>query len=495
MHIMIINNSNGVILMCHMFKKITPFNGFDSDNPDNAKQNNYAWSMAEMGDFLYVGTGRNIFYTVLKSGFFGDIPVPPVFLPQVLDMNAEIWRFKKEGTQGWERVYKAPPELGITGFRFMILYTTPTGETALYAGGATLSPGLIILKSTDGENWIPLNTEIAGTSTRAMVIHEEKLYMAVLLETTTIEPKTLIYVSTDPERKGWELINMNGDPDKNPRGSAVTMLSFNEHLYVGTALPGGFELWRTKGTSPQKDNWKLVVDKGAGDALNEIPLTLGVFKDNIYIGATLFGTRSLNPNITFLPPKGFDLIRVDRNDRWHLVVGGLPITPTEPLTGNRGLSIYPSGFNTITNAYCWQIQAQGNELYLGTFDWSVTIPPFQPLLPDIIQKILPINVNNYLLSSIIYFQAILNINPFFWMFPIEQILGIVLGTFLSNVQMTFGFDLWKSTDGVNWIPVTINGLDNPFNYGARNLFLSSNGKLYLGTANPFRGCEVWVKEP
>ena len=70
-----------------------------------------------------------------------------------------------------------------------------------------------------------------------------------------------------------------------------------------------------------------------------------------------------------------------------------------------------------------------------------------------------------------------------------------MGTFLSNEQMTFGFDLWKSTDGVNWIPVTINGLDNPFNYGARNLFLSSNGKLYLGTANPFQDCEVWVKEP
>ena len=42
------------------FCKITPVNGFDTLNPDNAKQNNYCWSMEEMGDYIYVGTGRDI---------------------------------------------------------------------------------------------------------------------------------------------------------------------------------------------------------------------------------------------------------------------------------------------------------------------------------------------------------------------------------------------------------------------------------------------------
>lgn len=477
-----------------LFKNITPVNGFDIDSPDNAMQNNYAWSMAEMGDFLYVGTGRNILYSVLESGLFGDIPVPPVFTPQRLDMNAEIWRFKKDGSQGWERVYKAPQELGIMGFRFMILYTTPEGETALYAGCATLTPGLIILKSIDGIDWVPLLTDIEGTSTRAMVIHEGKLYMAVLNELDVVGlANTLIYVSTDPEKEGWELIDVKGDPAKNPRGAVATMLSFNGYLYVGTTLPGGFELWRTRGTVPQKDDWKLVVDKGAGDALNEIPLSIGVFKEHIYVGTALFGIHSINPTNPTVPPKGFDVIRIDRNDRWQLIVGGLPVIPTEPLTGNRGISPYPSGFGNITNAYCWQIQAQGDELYLGTFDWAVIIPPFLPLLPSILQKVTPLNLDNYLVALSTYFRIILNINPSFRQFPIEQIITMVLSSFLLNVQTTFGFDLWKSIDGVNWIPVTINGLGNPNNYGARNLFLSSNGKLYLGTSNPFQGCEVWVK--
>ena len=52
--------------MFNMFRNITPVNGFDEYNSSNARQNNYAWSMTEMHDYLYVGTGRNIFYSVAK---------------------------------------------------------------------------------------------------------------------------------------------------------------------------------------------------------------------------------------------------------------------------------------------------------------------------------------------------------------------------------------------------------------------------------------------
>lgn len=77
------------------FKNITPVNGFDSSNPDNAKQNSYAWSMAELGDYLYVGTARNVLFSVLSSGILGDLPIPPIIIPEQIDMNAEIWRYKK----------------------------------------------------------------------------------------------------------------------------------------------------------------------------------------------------------------------------------------------------------------------------------------------------------------------------------------------------------------------------------------------------------------
>ena len=156
------------------FKKITPVNGFDSNDSNNAMQNNYAWSMAELGDYIYVGTGRNILYLAL--GGLG-LEVPKYLLPDPVDMNGEIWRYKKDGTKSWDRVYKAPAELTIFGFRFMLQDTSPSGETALYAGANTFKPQITLLKSTDGVNWIPLVTTIQGTSTRSMEIHNNKLYM------------------------------------------------------------------------------------------------------------------------------------------------------------------------------------------------------------------------------------------------------------------------------------------------------------------------------
>ena len=47
-----------------------------------------------------------------------------------------------------------------------------------------------------------------------------------------------------------------------------------------------------------------------------------------------------------------------------------------------------------------------------------------------------------------------------------------------------GFELWRTKDGINWIPVTRDGFGNPFNYGGRTMVSTPEG-LFLGTANPF----------
>ena len=47
-----------------------------------------------------------------------------------------------------------------------------------------------------------------------------------------------------------------------------------------------------------------------------------------------------------------------------------------------------------------------------------------------------------------------------------------------------GFDLYRSFDGENWVPVTTNGMGNPYNMGLRT-FCSTPFGLFIGTANPF----------
>ena len=464
------------------FTKITPINGFDAGNPDNAKQNNYAWSMQDTDEYLYVGTGRNIFYNVFKGiakSIGIDIKFPDKLIPKNQDDRAEIWRYKKDGSRPWKRVFKAPE--GIEGFRFMIRYTSLQGENALYAAGSgtynveedsEVVPKVSIFKSTNGYDWELLQADIPGTSTRSMIVHGDTLYMSVLNELSQ-EAGTRIYASRDPEYEGWHLVTEEGDPDKNPNNGVVAMESFNGHIYAGTGGPEGFELWKTISFEPGQDRWIRVIDKGAGDALNQGPLTLGIFKDHLYVGAIY---SPFDVNLRYGSFKPFDLIRIDKKDKWEVVVGGAAFEPTSPETGTRKppISGLPSRFGNPFNLYCWQLQEHDGELYLGTFDWLVLVVPM--FLANI--------------SLLIEDTSVVDL--------IEQVLRYIPAQFLStvigpNFSIFRGFDLFKTKDAVTWTPVSINGLNNPYNYGIRKLLSSEDGHLYLGTANIFEGLEVWKK--
>lgn len=63
-----------------------------------------------------------------------------------------------------------------------------------------------------------------------------------------------------------------------------------------------------------------------------------------------------------------------------------------------------------------------------------------------------------------------------------------IGQKLQN--STWGFDLLKTSDGVNFDVVTDSGFNDMYNYGGRSLVATDSG-LYVGTANPFFGCQLW----
>lgn len=55
---------------------------------------------------------------------------------------------------------------------------------------------------------------------------------------------------------------------------------------------------------------------------------------------------------------------------------------------------------------------------------------------------------------------------------------------------TWGFDLIKTSDGENFEIVTDSGFGDKYNYGGRSLITTDAG-LYVGTANPFYGAQLW----
>ncbi|MFO7154676.1 MAG: hypothetical protein DIU64_006880 [Caldicoprobacter oshimai] len=166
-------------------------------------------------------------------------------------------------------------------------------------------------------------------------------------------------------------------------------------------------------------------------------------------------------------------------------MGGDPVLPTNPVTGKRNKGKYVSGFGDISNGYCWQLKQFGNKLYLGTWDWSVLLQPLFSSLVTNNKRVLPA-----VLPWFINPVNIINLAREYNLKPLLKLLKSSKRNFCENQ----GFDLYVSENGENWKTVTLDGLGNPYNYGLRNLLPSEDGKLYLGTANPFQGCEVWVKD-
>jgi hypothetical protein len=453
------------------FEKLTPTNGFDFKNLNNARQNNYAWSMSELGEYIYVGTGRNIVFNVIKS-IEPNTQIPALIQPDPVDNLAEIWRYKKDGTLPWERVYKAPPGSGIIGFRFMINDRPFGGSPCIFAAayGATVQ----ILKTTNGVNWfiLPDSDILQGTSSRAMVTQKGKIYLSTINELTSTSNATpLLYSSVDPEFYPWELVidvNAPGfDPDKNPKGAISNMAVFNNRIYVATSNETGAQVWRTNADVPKQNDWTLIVDNGFGDPANTLTLSIGVFKDYLYVGA------SKQLPLAWFIPMGCDIIRIDKYDRWQLVVGGFPFIPAIPPFGQKykSLSGFGSGFNNPFNVYAWQIQEYAGKLYVSTFDDSSNME---------------VILDTLLANRLALYQLIG-----------EAVTTILIEIYKSVVEILrlsrypIGFDLYTSEDGVHFKAEVLNGLFNPNNYGGRMLFVDSNKNFYLGTANPFQGCEVW----
>ena len=449
------------------FYNLTPTNGFDIDNLTNARQNNYAWAMSELGDYIYVGTGRNILVNIMRS-IEPRIQLPALINPGIVDNQAEIWRFKKDGSLPWERVYKAPADSGIVGFRFMIQYQPFGGSPSLYA--ATFGRRAQVLKSTNGVNWFILpDNVLQGSSSRAMAVHNGKLYVSTIDELNQ-NTAPLLYSSEDPEFYPWEsLINVNApgfDPSRNPTSPISNMIVFNNRIYVGVSNSQGAQVWRTNGPEPELNEWTLIVDGGFGDPDNVYTLSMGVFRDHLYVG----GTKQLP--LSWAIPRGCDVVRIDRYDNWEVVVGGNPFLPLETAGGFFGRTpTVRSGFNNPFNVYAWQIQEFDGRLLISTFDDSSNMEV----------------ILDTLLANRIALEQ--RIGPIITRILIEIYESVV--EILRAIRYPIGFDLYVSDDGVHFTPIFLNGLRNPNNYGGRILYVDSCNKLYLGTANPFQGCEVW----
>lgn len=437
--------------------------------------NSFAHSMAWYKNRLYVGTTRSNFQMVKIQRIFTDMPVEmwPVEGPDdakglyTLDRRAQIWRYEPH-TYAWQEVQRAPMVPSImdegevareTGLRTMAVFQGESDdEPVLYVAtwAVSRSPGSLILRSVDGENFAPASDygiikDKNVTATRILVPFKGRLFTSPT-GTRGLDVKFMINVSglpvifesRDPVKSDWVASCEPGFGD--PANEGVFMLCpFNDQLYAGTFNCKGFELWRSdcEGNPPYK--WTRVIEHGAyRGPLNQIVGSMTVFKGALYVGSAIQNGGFDRTND--IGPAGSELIRVFPDDSWELLVGTPRDTPDGPKNPLGGL---PPGYGNLFNGYFWVMAVHDGWIYVGTMDSTIwvrwlkldTYPPHARRLVE----------------------------------------GVGVEQIVANEA---GADLWRSADGENWMPVSRIGFDNEYNLGIRNLVSTPHG-LFVAVANPF----------
>jgi hypothetical protein len=425
--------------------------------------NSYTHSMAWYEGRLYVTTMRNNFALMRARLSIGlhSWPVETPVDPFELDMRAEIWAYDPlAGT--WERVLKAPKIIGSHGksiardisYRSIAVYKSPgEAKPALYVGtwSPARGPGPLILRTEDGRHFEPTcEPGLVGlpvTTIRALVPFKERMYTTPAGSrggNTNVSGHAVVYESRNPAKGGWEPVSDFGFGDLDNK-SLHEMCAFGDHLYVGTLNHKGFQLWRSECEGEAPYQWEMVLQQGAWRGpLNQIALSMYPFRGALYIGTGIQGGGIDKQNN--IGPGASELIRVHADKTWDLIVGTERDTPDgfkSPLSG-RG-----PGFDKVFNGYFWRMCQHDGWLYMGTFEWS--------------------SVLGYVKRS--NFKG-----------PFGRVLGHVDPRNVLEFQS--GFDLYRTNDGDNWVPVTTNGMGNPYNMGLRTLESTPHG-LFIGTANPW----------
>jgi len=458
--------------------------------------NNYAHSMAWFEGKLYVGTTRQNLCMLRLQSAFETMPFYtwPVECPDTideldkLDRSAQIWCYDPV-IKHWEMVFRAPLVPGDAGgmvaremgYRSMAVFQSESDpKPALYvaAWAPRRAPGGNILRSYDGRTFEcvtrPGILEQPVSATRSLTSFGDRMFFSPTARRAANLPggavnlpgsqqntanMPLIFESRDPGRQSWTEANEPGFGDPQNLG-IFTLFADDTRLYAGTFNLAGFQIWTSDCLGPPPYQWHKLIDNGAGRGpLNQFVASMTSFAGAIYVGTGIQGGGT--DRVNKVGPAAAELIRINPDDTWDLIVGEPRQADgkgREPLSGLR------SGFGNLFNGYLWTLASHNGWLYAATFDWSVMLrwTKASDAPPKVVR----------------FFD---HLGPEF---------------LIANSS---GADLWRSQDGENWMPVTKQGFGSPYNTGIRNLVSTPHG-LFVGTANFFgprvavrRGAE-WVYE-
>lgn len=273
---------------------------------------------------------------------------------------------------------------------------------------------------------------------RSVSIFRWLFFTAVTLSFAALPVTSARAVSLAPELD-WKQVNADGFGD--PQTISVTALEvFHGQLYAGTDnLEAGGQVWRW-----QKDGqWLPVSEGGFGNgSLLPAVVDLVVFQGRLYAGIGWDDTPG-------------QVWRSQDGTNWQPVTtdgfgdgGNIAITNFAVFKG----MLYAGTGTTSVGAQIWRSKNGNSD------SWS-QVGPDGPVLSG--------NVTGFAVYNDVLYAAI---EP--------------AGGLGAPVQV------WRSTNGSDWVPVTLDGFGDEFNVSAGG-FSQFRGYLYLGIRNDTTGGQIW----
>jgi ubiquinone/menaquinone biosynthesis C-methylase UbiE len=362
------------------------------------------------------------------------------------------------------------------GFRTMVTFQGDNDSAlALYAPTMPDSQSCsVMLRSADGVNFDIVSEEGMGfpdaymsSGVRALTAFKGRLFTAPISgrkgqqRSFSFADSMVILETTQPAGGKWRLACEPhfGDPNNL---SVYEMAEFNGYLYAGTLnINEGFQIWKAAAEGEPPYKWKRVITQGAyRGRTNQIAMTLCPFGDSLYVGSAIQnGGIDVANNVG---PAGIEVLRINPDDSWDLVVGDPRATPEGLKVPLSGLG---AGFGNTLAGYLHRMCVHEGRLYAGTADSLCWVQyGDRATWPEEMRRAWPPK------------------------------------TLEERIHKSGGFSLWRSEDGRRWTPVTRNGFGNCYNMTARTLVSTPYG-LFVGAINPFapdvavRRVAGWTYEP
>ena len=221
--------------------------------------------------------------------------------------------------------------------------------------------------------------------------------------------------------------------------------TYNGFLWAGTGVqphndPTPFSLLKTDATGDPY-TFTTVIPPGAYKTSKPSPAVISL---QVFASCPL--QPCANPVNRLYVGTDRELLRVNPDDTWDLVVGSARKTPDGRQL--RPLSGFDFGFDNFFNIHMWRMGvyplAPGTVpwLYVGTHDQSAKFRNLK-------------------------------------------------GNFGAVLKPSMGFDLYATSDGWHYSAVTRDGFGDLFNNGMRNFAVTPYG-FFLGTANHFYGTNIYL---